>query len=149
MSRPSDRPNVLVILADQMRTPPPPGVGGMAPDLAEILGFAGDAEGNRFARFFPGMLALRRHAVVLRQHCIASSACTPSRAVMFTGHFGSRTGVTQTDGLGKHGHERRFPWLDAGGIPTVGDWFRAAGYSTHWFGKWHLSDPPSGDLEPW
>ena len=24
--------------------------------------------------------------------------------------------------------------------PTMGDWFRAAGYRTHYRGKWHLSD---------
>jgi hypothetical protein len=32
-------------------------------------------------------------------------------------------------------------WLDPEGIPTIGDWFRAVGYKTHYFGKWHVSDP--------
>lgn len=141
------RPNVLLIVADQMRLPGADGT--MPPELAAILGFEDGAEGSPYARFFPGMLALRRHAVVLRQHCVASSACTPSRGVLFTGHFGARTGLTQTSGMAKQGHERGFPWLDPAGVPTLGDWFRAAGYDAHWFGKWHLSEPRGGDLAPW
>lgn len=144
-----DRPNVLLILADQMRLPA--AGGAMPPELAEILGFsprAREAKG-RFAPFFPGMLALQRHAVVLRQHSIGASACTPSRGVMFTGQYGGRTGLTQTSGMAKRGHEHLYPWLDPAGAPTLGDWFRALGYSTHWFGKWHLSEPRRGDLEPW
>jgi hypothetical protein len=30
-------------------------------------------------------------------------------------------------------------WLDPAGVPTMGDWFRAGGYSTHYRGKWHIS----------
>ncbi len=42
------------------------------------------------------------------------------------------------------------PRLDPDGTPAIGDWFRAVGYTTHYFGKWHVSDPPSpGSLEPW
>jgi arylsulfatase A-like enzyme len=40
-----------------------------------------------------------------------------------------------------------FPWLDADGIPTLGTWMRAAGYSTHYFGKWHVSNPPEHSLK--
>jgi arylsulfatase A-like enzyme len=145
-----DRPNVLLIVADQMRVPSP---GTMPEELAAILGFATegarDPHAGRLAPFFPGMLALRRHAVVLRQHSIGASACTPSRGVMFTGQYGARTGLTQTSGMAKRGHEPLYPWLAQDGAPTLGDWFRALGYSTHWFGKWHLSEPRGGDLEPW
>jgi len=49
-----------------------------------------------------------------------------------TGQYGPRTGVTQTDGLFKSGDARNFPWLRANGAPTIGDWFRALGYSTHY-----------------
>ena len=31
-------------------------------------------------------------------------------------------------------------WLDPNGVPTMGDYFRAAGYATYWKGKWHASD---------
>ena len=32
-------------------------------------------------------------------------------------------------------------WLDPDTVPTMGDWFRAAGYRTHYRGKWHISHP--------
>ena len=30
-------------------------------------------------------------------------------------------------------------WLDPATVPTLGDWFRAAGYDTYYRGKWHIS----------
>ena len=30
-------------------------------------------------------------------------------------------------------------WLRPGEVPTLGHWFRAAGYDTHYDGKWHIS----------
>ena len=40
-------------------------------------------------------------------------------------------------------------WLPQGEVPTLGNWFRAAGYDTHYDGKWHIShadltDPVTG-----
>jgi arylsulfatase A-like enzyme len=52
-------------------------------------------------------MKLRQNAVVLRNHTIAASACTPSRAVIYTGQYGTRTGVT--DGLFKNGDAPNFP----------------------------------------
>ena len=63
-----------------------------------------------------------------------------------TGQYGPRSGVTQTDGLFKSGEAQAFPWLKADGMPTIGDWFRHLGYSTHYFGKWHVSNPPDHSL---
>ena len=49
-------------------------------------------------------------------------------------------GVTQTDGLGKTADDTRMRWLPQGeAVPTLGNWFRAAGYDTHYDGKWHIS----------
>ena len=90
---------------------------------------------------------MRRNAVVLRNHSIASSACIPSRAALLTGQYGTRTGCSQTDGLFKDGDSAAFPWLSADGIPTLGHWFRAAGYRTHYVGKWHVSNPHEHSLE--
>lgn len=148
-SQPS-RPNILVILVDQLRFPrfaygPD---GGFAPGLKNIVGFQGDERAaNPYRDYFPGLCALRRNAVVLRRHTIASSACIPSRAALMTGQYGTRTGVTQTDGLFKNGDAVAFPWLAADGIPTLGHWFRGAGYRTHYFGKWHVSNPPDHSLQ--
>lgn len=144
-------PNILVITVDEMQYPrfSYGSSGGMDQGIKEILGFVGDPEGNPYREFFRGFLKLRQNAVVLQNHTIAASACTPSRGVIYTGQYGSRTGLTQTDGIYKSGKDPAFPWLDPSGMPTLGDWFRAAGYSTHYFGKWHLSEPHDGSLEPW
>lgn len=140
--------NLLVIMVDQMRFPrfPYGPEGGFAEPLKEILGFQPLREDNPYAGMFPGFVKLRRHGVVLRNHTIASSACIPSRTTIMTGQYGTRTGVTQTDGIFKSGDAAAFPWLSPDGIPTLGHWFRAAGYRTHYFGKWHVSNPPEHSL---
>jgi arylsulfatase A-like enzyme len=47
--------------------------------------------------------------------------------------------VTKTDGLAKPHNDPAMGWLDPAGVPTMGDWFRAGGYRTHYRGKWHIS----------
>jgi len=149
-SKPS-RPNILLITCDQYRFPrfAYGETGGFHPQLKEVLGFQPLSPDNEFVQYFPGLMKLRKHAVVLRNHTVAASACTPSRAAIYTGQYGTRTGVTQTDGLFKNGDAPNFPWLDPDGIPTLGDWMRHAGYTTHYFGKWHVSNPPEHSLKRW
>jgi len=145
------RPNILLVLVDQMRLPPD----GYAPNegeaagVREILRFENSLSGNNdFAKFFPGMLRLRQNATVLRRHYIASAACAPSRTTFLTGQYPSLHGVDQVDGLFKAADEIQF--LDPNGVPTVGDWFQAAGYDAHYFGKWHVSHVEEPfDLTPW
>src|ERR1044072_357354 len=144
------RPNILLITCDQFRFPrfSYGAEAGFDEELKEILGFQGTIRAeNRYAQYFPGLLRLRENAVVLRNHTIAASACTPSRTVIYTGQYGTRTGVTQTDGLFKNGDAPNYPWLYANGIPTLGAWLRRAGYTTHYFGKWHVSNPPNHSLD--
>ncbi|HQB29969.1 MAG TPA: sulfatase-like hydrolase/transferase [Syntrophales bacterium] len=144
-------PNILLIMVDQMQTPPE-GYGpdeGVVQGLKEIMGFRPLSPDNEYTRFFPGLLRLRQNAVVLRKHHTASSACVPSRASIMTGQYPAVHGVNETDGMFKTAQE--VPWLDPEGIPTIGDWFRAVGYTTHYFGKWHVSeaDESTGYLEAW
>ncbi|TXH73015.1 MAG: DUF229 domain-containing protein [Lysobacteraceae bacterium] len=142
------RPNILMILVDQLYYPEKGyGDAGFANDIKTILSFVGSLEGNEYAKHFPGFCKLREYATVFTDHTIAESACIPSRASLMTGQYGPRTGVTQTDGLFKSGDAQNFPWLRADGAPTAGDWFRELGYTTHYFGKWHVSDPPEHTLE--
>ena len=144
------RPNILVLMVDQMQTPPE-GYGddeGAIPELKEIFGFQKISDDNDYTRFFPGLMRLRKNAVVMRKHYTSSAACVPSRASIMTGLYPCGTGVTQTDGLFKGPDD--VPFLDPAGAPTIGDWFRAAGYRTHYFGKWHVSEPDQSEgLEPW
>jgi arylsulfatase A-like enzyme len=146
-------PNILFITVDQMRAPndaSQPG-DGVIQEISRIVGFAPDQDlaNNPYAKYFPGLMALRRNAVALHNHTIAASACVPSRAAIYTGQYASRTGVTQTDGIFKDPNDSLYPWLAPNGTPTIGDWFRAAGYTTHYFGKWHVSNPTTGSLQPW
>ncbi|WP_342381532.1 sulfatase-like hydrolase/transferase [Myxococcus stipitatus] len=146
----SARPNILLLTVDQLMFPrfaygPD---GGFLPGIKDILGFIDEGgEDNPFRKFFPGFAALRKNAAVFRNHTIAASACIPSRAAIYTGQYGTRTGVTQTDGLFKSGDASAFPWLSPEGIPTIGHWFQQAGYHTHYFGKWHVSNPPEHSLK--
>lgn len=152
MTKPS-HPNILVIMVDEMRMPRTPyeDTNGVIAELRPILGFDEDADidHNLYSRYFPGLIALRNNAVAFRNHSAASCACNPSRAAIFTGQYSSRTGVAQTDGAFKDRNDPNFPWLAPNGTPTMGDWFRAAGYETHYFGKWHVSNPVTGSLEPY
>jgi len=140
-------PNILLLMVDQQRMPPAYGSDqGEAQGLKEILGFRAISPDNPFTQFFPGYLRLRQNAVVLRTHYSASAAFVPSRTCIMTGSY--QTGVYETNGIFKSAED--VTWLDPNGIPTIGDWFQAAGYYTPYYGKWHVSEPEApGYLEPW
>jgi|GEM_PF-340973 len=144
------KPNILMIIVDQMRFPRF-GYGeqhGFAEPLKKILGFREDPDTeNEFRQFFPGLTALANNAVILNNHKTASAACVPSRTVLFTGQYGTKTGSVQTDGVFKDGTSRQFPWLKADQFPTIGHWMKEQGYSTHYFGKWHISGEGTENLE--
>lgn len=144
------KPNILLIMVDQLCFPRF-GYGenyGFAEPLKQIFGFQGSAhDANQFKKFFPGLWALRDNAVVLNNHRAASSACVPSRTAIFSGQYGTITQATQTDGGFKDGADPNFPWLDPKAFPTLGDWIRASGYTSHYFGKWHVSGEATPNLE--
>ena len=83
---------------------------------------------------------LRNKGMTFLNHYIGSTACSPSRATLFTGQYPSLHGVTQTTGVAKGAFDPNVFWLDHSTVPTLGDYFRTAGYQTYWKGKWHLSD---------
>ncbi|MCB9372992.1 MAG: sulfatase-like hydrolase/transferase [Microthrixaceae bacterium] len=118
------RPDVVVILTDEERAVPP----YESPDVAEWRD-----------RTLSGRRWFDEHGVSFRRHYTGSLACVPSRPTLFTGQYPDVHGVTQTDGLGKQADDSRMRWLRPGEVPTLGHWFRAAGYDTHYDGKWHIS----------
>jgi arylsulfatase A-like enzyme len=87
----------------------------------------------------PARERLRAQGRELHHHYAASTACIPSRASLFTGQYPSLHGVAATDGMAKAANDPGMHWLDPDSVPTMGDWFRAAGYRTHYRGKWHIS----------
>lgn len=118
------RPNVLLFMVDELRYP----TVYDGPVLREWMNRNLRAQG-----------ALRANGVDFRRHYVQSAACAPSRTSIFTGQYPSLHGVTQTDGIGKTTYDPGMFWLDPDMVPTLGDYFRAAGYRTHWRGKWHIS----------
>ena len=117
-------PNILLIMTDEERYPPP----YESPAVAAF----------RRAQL-PSRDRLRDGGLELHRHYAGSTACTPSRATLFTGQYPSLHGVSQTDGLAKQASDPAMSWLDPDEVPTLGDWFRAGGYKTHYRGKWHVS----------
>ncbi len=107
---PGKRPNILVIMVDQLRFPqwfgPTPAGVGLTPNLER----------------------LREGAVSFARHYTVSNDCTPSRAAMLTGLYTHQTGCMITGGS----------TLDPG-FPTWGTMLREHDYHTRWFGKWHLT----------
>jgi len=86
-----------------------------------------------------GRKAIDEYGVQFKRHYTAATACSPSRACLYTGHYPSYHNVTQTYGAAKDEHDPALTFLDPDLVPTMGDYFRAAGYETRYIGKWHLS----------
>lgn len=119
-----DGPNVLVIMTDEERYPPPYETAALAEFRRTQLS---------------GRERIRDGGVELHRHYVGSTACVPSRATVFTGQYPSLHGVSQTDGVAKGPDDPGMRWLDPDEVPTLGDWFRAGGYQAHYRGKWHVS----------
>jgi len=117
MNNPTSRPNVIVIMADDL------GYGDLScygqtryatPHLDRMA-----KEGTRFTQF--------------SSPC---PVCAPSRAGLLTGRYPVRCGLVENPT--PDGKER----CDRMALPdteiTLADLFRSAGYATGMFGKWHL-----------
>ncbi len=105
---PPRAPNVVVLLADDQ---------GWA-DLA--------INGNTNART-PNLDSLARAGAKFDRFYVCP-VCAPTRAEFLTGRYHPRTGVSGVDS----GRERMNPTEK-----TIADTFKAAGYATGHFGKWH------------
>lgn len=120
----NDRPDVIILMTDEERAAPP---------------YESEATRAWRRRTLAAESWFDHNAVNFRRHYTGSLACVPSRPTLFTGQYPEVHGVTQTDGLGKVADDSRMRWLRQGEVPTLGHWFRAAGYDTHYDGKWHIS----------
>lgn len=130
----SDKPDIIIVMTDEERATPPY-------EADDVLAWR--------QRVLSGRRWFDEHGVSFGHHYTGSLACVPSRPTIFTGQYPDLHGVTQTDGIGKAFDDSRMRWLRRGEVPTLGNWFRAAGYDTHYDGKWHIShadltDPETG-----
>ena len=129
------KPNVLMVMVDEMRFP-------------QHFPIASMTWQTFVQTYMPNLWSVWSRSVSFQAHHTAATACTPARASLITGlyahqHFQLTTlapfGNTGGGGLG--------PQLPTE-YPTIGKLAREAGYSSWYFGKWHLSFPPTdSDLD--
>ena len=104
----ADRPNILMVLTDDQ------GWGDLS------------VNGNRLLST-PNIDSLARDGATFERFYVCA-VCSPTRAEMLTGRYHTRMGVTSTSAGGERpNHDET----------TIGDTFKAAGYATGCFGKWH------------
>lgn len=119
------RPNILVVIVDQLRVPmwfP------AQPQLDALL---------------PNLAGLRNRSTSFEGHYTAANMCVAARGTMLTGLYGHQTGCMLTKAVAESStlsHQ----------FPTWGTMLREQGYETTWWGKWHLGPKPDkteGGLE--
>ncbi len=105
------RPNVVLIITDDQ------GYGDLS------------AHGNPYLKT-PNLDKLHSESVRLTNFHVDPS-CSPTRAALLTGQYSSRSGVWHT--IGGRSLLRKDKL-------TMADVFKNSGYTTGWFGKWHLGE---------
>jgi choline-sulfatase len=115
---PVHRPNILLIITDQQS--------------ADAMSCR---QGDRYLRT-PNMDSLAARGTSFTRAYAANPICIPSRTAMFTGRYPHETGVQNNERVA----------FDVGKFPTMGTYFRQAGYDTGYVGKWHLLTPVEDPL---
>lgn len=102
----------------------------------------------------PARKSLRANGIYFSKHYAGSTACVPSRGVIYTGLYPKLTGLSQTNGLAKFFHDDpSMTWLEKNTTPTIGNWLENAVFDSKvddyrtpyelwqrvYIGKWHLS----------
>lgn len=106
------KPNILVILADDLGYADIPAHGGQGLSM-------------------PNLEELTRHGVRFSNGYVTSPQCSPSRCGLLTGIYNQRFG---------HEHNGCMQAAFDAGAKTLAEHLRPAGYATAAYGKWHLGD---------
>lgn len=114
------RPNILLIITDQMRYP-----------QHWPLGWA--------SRRLRSLRRLQRHGLSFRHAFCAANECSPSRGTFMTSEYPELNGVTTTPAMSPPLPPKQ-PWLPTQ-LLTLGKLAASAGYQVVWKGKWHLGYP--------
>jgi len=105
-----EKPNILIIMTDQQS--------------AESLGAN---IGHQFLNT-PSMDYLAEHGITFKNAYCTNPLCIPSRSSIFTGRYPHELGIQANFN----------ETINPAEFPTMGTFFKNAGYSTGYFGKWHL-----------
>ena len=127
---PAGKPNILVILTDDMGWGDPGCFGNKEMATPNIDRLA--SEGTRFTQFY-----------------VASPICSPSRVAYSTGCFPASWRINDYlhSRAGNKAHECA-DWLDPK-ASTLARSLQAAGYATAHFGKWHMGGGRDVQDAPW
>jgi arylsulfatase A-like enzyme len=113
------QPNIIIILTDDM-------------GFSDIGCF-----GGKFVPT-PNVNRLAQSGMMLTSYYSAAPICSPSRAAMITGMYPARWNFsTYLDNKKHNKNAQQADYLDPK-APTMAHIFKAAGYATGHFGKWHL-----------
>lgn len=113
------KPNVIIILTDDM-------------GYGDIGCFGGDVLPT------PNIDRLARTGMKLTRYYSAAPICSPSRAGILTGMYPGRWNFSTYLDNRKHNKDaEQADYLDPQ-APSIARFFKAAGYATGHFGKWHL-----------
>jgi arylsulfatase A len=115
MDRQAEKPNVVIIFLDDSGWSDFEPFGDKVIETPNVARLAG--EGCCYRNFY-----------------VPQAICSASRAALLSGCYPGRTGITGAHGPDARGLETNFA--------TMGEVFKAAGYATAVFGKWHIGDQP-------
>ncbi|GGF30899.1 N-acetylgalactosamine-6-sulfatase [Echinicola rosea] len=115
----NDKPNVIMVFIDDM------GYGDLS------------AYGNCDIAT-PNMDRIGQEGVTLRRFYVGSPICSPSRVTLMTGQYPSRFNITSFLASRESNEKRGMANYLDDKVLTIADHFKAEGYSTAHFGKWHM-----------
>ena len=120
-SNPPTRPNIVVILADDL-------------GYSDLGSYGGEIETPTLDRLAGGGLRFTRFYVTPR--------CSPTRAALLTGRYPHEVGIGHlNERWGRPGYRGEL----APEATTLAEALRSAGYRTYMSGKWHLAPNPTLD----
>ena len=119
------RPNILIIISDQQRW--------------DSLG----CNGNYFVNT-PNLDAMATRGANFQLPFTPFPVCTPARASMWTGVHPNKHGVIYN----RYGIDDVISY-ESKTKTTLFEMMRGSGYTTAYFGKWHLGEKNSGRFDVW
>ena len=115
---PTEKPNIIYIMADDLTTQAISAYGGIYKDIAPT----------------PNIDKVAKEGMLFQDVLVTNAICGPSRAAILTGNYSNLNGYYKNESGGKFNSEQ---W-------TFPQEFQKQGYNTGLFGKWHLGTDPVG-----